>query len=200
MESNGAKSDIPLRSESLEPTFSLGAREHNRIWPKQTRTHTHIFKKHIQKHPIFTKHPKFLSWQNWNHPIWQINAVKPSLVDESNTYNYSVSTWNIKHTSVAGNLQAAQAAGTSLPIGRSHGQMLPREGHSNPTHMFLFTFLMGGRRGQLSNHEQIKEKRHWLLYVNLSILMEIHHVCLCKPRCPLAESWSFESTFMVKDT
>ena len=52
-------------------------------------THTNISKKQIQKHVTIChvyKTSNSLSRQDWNHPIWQINAVDPSLVDVRNNY------------------------------------------------------------------------------------------------------------------
>ena len=99
----------------------------NKRAPTHTQTSLNIISKNISQ--IQDIHA-FLRWQNRNHPIWRISAVEPSLVDVSNAYLYSVSAWKnasfIKHQW----LENLQAAGTSLPTGRSQGQTPPKEGHS----------------------------------------------------------------------
>ena len=90
-----------LRNQHLEPTFGLGGRNIVRAqwWATSfcsavtsqphPHTHTNISKKQIQKHVTIChvyKTSNSLSRQDWNHPIWQINAVDPSLVDVRNNY------------------------------------------------------------------------------------------------------------------
>ena len=191
---------------SLEPTFGLGqCREHNlldgqffcvvtirpHLETNARHRHTNIFKHHIQKHLPNTRHPRFFALTKPNPSnltdqcCWAVVSWR-----KQRLLIFSVSMKNasfIKHQW----LENLQAAGTSLPTGRSQGQMPPKEGHSIQHTCFYLPSSwvdIGGNYPTMSYHR----KRGTALY---------NWACqfLCKS-ISACEIIIFGSTFVVEDT